>query len=80
MDVCGSTKPDSGFESKVRVDVVIGHEKPSVEFIISSNLDEDAYEESWAFRDFRLFYEAADDCATLYTECDYKGESFDLCD
>lgn len=35
--------------------------------------------ESWGFRDFKLFYEAKEACAVFYSECDYKGASFEFC-
>jgi len=35
--------------------------------------------ESWGFRDFKLWYEPKEACAVFYSECDYKGASFEFC-
>lgn len=47
-------------------------------------LDQAATEESWGIRDFHLYLgkdvKAMPDCPTLYTECGFVGESFNLCD
>lgn len=62
------------------VEFVIGHTSDKLEILITSSLDEDATNESWAFRDFYFYYEPINDCASLFTECNYQGESFDICD
>ena len=46
---------------------------------MTSTLNEDASNESWGFRDFKLSYEAKEACAVFYSECDYKGASFEFC-
>lgn len=47
-------------------------------------LDEWADDESWGFGDFYLYAGKHDfagpDCPTLYTECGFEGESFNLCE
>mmetsp|Transcript_4498 Transcript_4498/g.695 ORF Transcript_4498/g.695 Transcript_4498/m.695 type:complete len:93 (+) Transcript_4498:1972-2250(+) len=46
-------------------------------------LNEAANNESWGIRDFHMFIGKdrilRPDCPTLYTECNYEGESFNLC-
>lgn len=36
--------------------------------------------ESWGFREFKIFYEAKEECAIFYSECGYKGASFEFCE
>lgn len=66
QDICGG----SGFENMAKVDVIIGHEKADFNLIITSDL-KDNKDASWAIRNFILYIEKPDDCATLYTECNY---------
>jgi len=46
-------------------------------------LNQAATDESWGIRDFVMITGEnvilRPDCPTLYTECGYQGEAFDLC-
>ncbi|KAM3137913.1 hypothetical protein pb186bvf_009994 [Paramecium bursaria] len=64
----------------IPVELIQVHTAPTALVFLTSNLDEDPENESWGFRDFRLFYEPNEECAIFYTECDFKGQAFDFCD
>ena len=66
QDICGG----SGFENMVKVDVIIGHETPEFNLLLTTDLKDNKVA-SWAIRNFILYIEKPDECATLYTECNY---------
>ncbi|KAM3141453.1 hypothetical protein pb186bvf_006571 [Paramecium bursaria] len=74
IDICGG----DGFENLIKVDVIVGHENPTLDFVISSDLPQSS-KGFWGIRDIKTFIEKPDFCATLYTECNYRGKSFNLC-
>lgn len=51
FNYCGSQNNDWN-EKKQYVEIILGHTADSFKFDITSNLDEDADNESWGFRDF----------------------------
>ncbi|CAD8123671.1 unnamed protein product [Paramecium sonneborni] len=67
------------FDGIVGVDEIFNHQAPKAEVVFTSTLDQDAADESWGFRDFKLWYEPKEACAVFYSECDYKGASFEFC-
>lgn len=55
-NLCGA---GNNWKEKVYdIDFLVPHNSPNVNIIFTSNLDEEANNESWAFRDFKLFFMA----------------------
>ncbi|CAK64683.1 unnamed protein product (macronuclear) [Paramecium tetraurelia] len=75
-NICGQGVWWDGFTG---VDEIFNHQSPKAEIIFTSTLDQDAADESWGFRDFKLWYEPKEACAVFYSECDFKGASFEFC-
>ncbi|CAK72298.1 unnamed protein product (macronuclear) [Paramecium tetraurelia] len=69
-----------GFENYAIVDFVIGHETPTLDLLISTTIGKNNDNASFALKGFKLYYEKPDACATLYTECNYTGKSFNMCE
>lgn len=66
QDICGG----EGFENMVKVDVIIGHETPEFNLLFTTDLKNNKVA-FWAVRNFKIYIEKPDECATLYTECNY---------
>jgi len=66
------------------VEAKFEHDSDEALFEIFTMLNEAATNESWGIRDFHLYTGITEimrpDCPTLYTKCNYEGESFDLCE
>ncbi|CAD8148553.1 unnamed protein product [Paramecium pentaurelia] len=75
-DICGG----DGFENYAIVDFVMGHEASTLDLVISTTIGKNNENASFALKGFKLFYEKPDACATLYTECNYTGKSFNMCE
>lgn len=68
-DICGG----DGFENFAVVDFVIGHETETLDFLIQNTIGSSNNSGTMALRNFKLYYEKPDTCATLYTQCNYTG-------
>lgn len=62
-DICGG----EGFENFAVVDFVIGHEAATLDFLITNTIGPKNNAGTMALRNFILYYEKPDTCATLYT-------------
>jgi hypothetical protein len=56
------------------------HSDEEVQVSISSDLNEAADNESWGFREFMMMYEPYPECIEFFSECNFKGKSFEICD
>lgn len=51
-DLCGNGRKQAFFN----VEIIAPHNNPTVSVVLTSNLDEDALNEAWGFRDFKLSF------------------------
>jgi hypothetical protein len=85
--LCGRAESNWN-ELIIDVDLVVDHRGDTAEIKFSSSLDQGAEDgtvstlntvESWGFRKFRLLFEPRQECAIFYTECGFKGYSYEFC-
>lgn len=53
-NLCGAA--NDWKEAFYNIEFEVPHNSPTVSIVLTSNLDEDALNESWAFRDFKLSF------------------------
>ena len=76
VNLCGlGAYPDGKFD----VDQIFNHEGAEAHIFLTSTLNQDANDESWGIRDFKLWYEPKEACPIFYSECDYKGAAYEFC-
>lgn len=69
--MCGGSDTDNWTDKVYDIDVTFPHTAATVAFKMTSTLDEASTNESWGFREFKLFVEPNDDCAVFFSECNY---------
>ena len=47
---------------------------------MSTTLNEEGKNETWGFRDFYISVELKEVCSYFYSECNYEGQEFKLCE
>ncbi|CAD8071148.1 unnamed protein product [Paramecium sonneborni] len=67
------------FDGIIPFEQILFHSTPQVSILFTSTLNQEAGDESWGFRDFKLFYEPLEACAIVYSECFFKGKKTEIC-
>ncbi|CAD8123956.1 unnamed protein product [Paramecium sonneborni] len=78
-DICGNQN-NNWKERIIKIDKIITHTSPELIFDIRSTLQKEANEASWGFREFLLLYSPLKECIQVFSECNYKGLSQNICD